>query len=202
MSDEGERFLVEWPQEAALLRLVEPTREEVRLHAAALADYYNEPVNRALMTNECEFSAEEVREQFDVMQKEGGRAFLLFDHDVLLGDCDFRHVEGPSAEFAIMVGARAQQAKGFGTSFAIMVHRLGFERLGLDKVYASVRPENLGSLRMLGKVGYLLDPSPEARRFAEEDDDLCLSVGAAAFARAHAARFAAEPLRIRLRAIE
>jgi RimJ/RimL family protein N-acetyltransferase len=66
-----------------------------------------------------------------------------------------------------------------------MVLALAFERLGLDEIYASVRPENAGSLRMLEKVGYVVDASPAARRFAEASDDVCLSITAAALARLH-----------------
>jgi RimJ/RimL family protein N-acetyltransferase len=187
----GERFLVEWVMADARLRLVEPTTEEVRAHAATLAEFYNEPVNRALLTNEHEFEPEDVVDQFREMQEDGGHAFLLFADETMMGDCDLRHIEGASAELAIMVGARARQAKGFGTRFGTMLLAFGFGRLGLSRIFASVRPENAGSLRMLGKVGLVLDASPEARRFAEAEDDVCMRVEAGAFKRAHAHAMAA-----------
>jgi RimJ/RimL family protein N-acetyltransferase len=195
----GELFLVEWPVDGSELRLVEPTPAEVRMHATELASAYNEPTNRALMTNEHEFSAEDVVDQFEAMRKEGGRPFLLFDHDVLIGDSDLRRIEGDAAEIAIMVGARARQGKGYGTRFSWMLTAFAFDRLKLSKVYASVRPENAGSLRMFEKLGYVIDTSPEARRYAEEDDDVCLSIDRAAFANESGPRLAREPLRIRVR---
>jgi RimJ/RimL family protein N-acetyltransferase len=180
----SERFLVEWITDVGLLELVEPTDAEVRLQARALADFYNEPSNRALLTNTQEFTAEDVVDQFAEMRAQGGRLFLLKVDGEVVGDCDLRNVEGRVAEYAIMVGPRASQAKGLGTRFSVMVIALAFERLGLDHVYASVRPDNAGSLRMLEKVGYVRDASPAARRYAEELDDVCVCIDAATFRRA------------------
>jgi RimJ/RimL family protein N-acetyltransferase len=196
-SSPGELFIVEWATCGALLRIVEPKAlEEVRVHASALAEYYNEPTNRALMTNAHHFLAEDVVERFAEMRAEGGRPFLLFEDDIFMGDGDLRHIERHEAEFAIMVGARARQAKGRGTLFSIMVLALAFGRLGLQRVYASVRPENAGSLRMFEKVGYALDTSVEARRYAEADDDVCLSIDACAFATGVARRPATESIQM------
>jgi RimJ/RimL family protein N-acetyltransferase len=181
----SERFLVEWITDVGRLELVEPTEKEVHEHAPALADFYNEPSNRALLTNTQEFTAVDVVEQFAEMRAHGGRPFLLKVEGGVVGDCDFRNVEGRAAEYAIMIGPRGSQAKGLGTRFSVMLLALAFERLGLDHVYASVRPNNVGSLRMLEKAGYVLDTSPAARRYAEEPDDVCVSIDAATFRRAH-----------------
>jgi [ribosomal protein S5]-alanine N-acetyltransferase len=199
MTSQGELFMVEWAIRDTLLRVVEPTPVEVRAHASTLANYYNEPDNRALMTNQHDFSAEDVALQFAEMRAAGGRPFLLFEGETFLGDCDLRHVEPHKAEFAIMVGARAEQGKGKGTLFSVMLLALAFGRLGLKRIYASVRPQNVGSLRMLKKVGYTFDESPEARRYAEEHDDMCLSVDAHAVATGGASRLATESIRVAVR---
>ncbi len=190
----GRRLVVEWPAPEAkggALRLVEPTPAEVRAHAAALAGFYNDPHNSALMTNEHEFSPEDVEEHFDALVAEGGRTFLLFAGETLMGDCDLRHIAGGAAEYAVMVGARATQAKGFGTRFTLMALAVAFGELGLARVYAAVRPENAGSLRMFEKLGFARDESAEASAFKEEADDVCLSLGADAFRMAHAREVAA-----------
>ena len=176
------RYLAEWA--AGGLRLEEPTLREVRKHAPALAGFYNEPVNRALLTNDTELSPEDVVEQFEEMWEDGGRPFLLYRAGDMVGDCDFRNVEDGHAEFAILVGPRDTQAKGLGTRFAVMAHAVAFGPLGLARIYASVRPENRGSLRMFEKLGYAVDPSPEARQHAEAEDDVCLSIGLAELQRA------------------
>ncbi len=185
------RYVVEWaPSPADGLRLIEPTLRELRAVAGTLADYYNEPTNRALMTNEIEHSPGDVVEQYEEMWMEGDRPFLLYQGDALVGDGDLRGIEARRAEYAVLVGPRKTQAKGLGTRFSIMALALAFGPLQLEHVYASVRPENAGSLRMFEKVGYVVDASPEARRYAEADDDVCLSIGAPGFRRAHAAALA------------
>ncbi len=117
----------------------------------------------------------------------GGRSWLSVDGAVV-GDCDFRHIEQGDAEFAILVGPRAAQGHGLGTRFATLALAVAFGPLALRRVYASIRPENAGSLRMFAKVGYRVDASPSARRFAEEADDVCMSIDAATFGSTHAAR--------------
>jgi RimJ/RimL family protein N-acetyltransferase len=170
------------------LSLIEPTDEEVRTYAARLAADYNEPVNRALMTNETEMSEADVVEMFGEMRAEGGRPFLLFDDEALVGDCDFREVDsaGGSAEFAIMIGPRGSQGRGLGTRFGIIAHAVAFGPLGLRRVYAAIRPENAGSLRMFEKLGYARDDGAEARRYAEASDDVCMSIDEALLCARHA----------------
>jgi RimJ/RimL family protein N-acetyltransferase len=168
-----ELYAVDWDE----LSLFEPTMGEVRAVAAELALHYNEPVNRALMTSEEDSSAEDVIAQFAAMRAAGDRPFLLSISGVVVGDADLRNIERDRAEYAVMVGPRKDQARGLGTRFSSMALVLAFGPLALRRVYASVRPENKGSLRMFEKVGYVVDRSADARRYAEEPDDVCLSIG-------------------------
>jgi RimJ/RimL family protein N-acetyltransferase len=178
-----DRYSLEWLASEPRLRLIEPTAREVREHAEALAGFYNEPVNRALLTNEHDFDADDVVDQFREMLAAGDRPFLLYVGDEMVGDCDLRNVEKDCAEYAILVGPRATQARGLGTRFSTMVLVLAFGPLGMSRVYAAIRPENTGSLRMFEKVGYDRDESPAARRYAEEPDDVCVSITAEKFLR-------------------
>jgi RimJ/RimL family protein N-acetyltransferase len=181
------RVAAKWEGAGVRLEIVEPTLDAVRAVAPALSAFYNEPVNRALMTNENAMSTADVIAQFEEMWSDGGRPFLMSIDGVVVGDCDFRHIEQGDSEFAILVGPRAMQARGMGTRFATMALVVAFGPLALRRVYASIRPENAGSLRMFAKVGYEIDPSPSARRFAEEPDDVCMSIDAAGFTSSHAA---------------
>jgi RimJ/RimL family protein N-acetyltransferase len=180
------RYALEWPNAGGSLQLVEPTLDEVREHAPLLATFYNDPTNRALLTNEHDFDADDVVDQFEEMWSDGERPFLLSVDGTMIGDCDLRNVEADRAEFAILVGPRATQAKGLGTRFTTMALVVAFERLGMKHMFASIRPENAGSLRMFEKVGYVIDTSPEARRYAEEEDDVCVSITATKFHALHA----------------
>jgi RimJ/RimL family protein N-acetyltransferase len=174
------RYAVEWGG----LKLFEPTMDQVRAVAAELAGHYNEPVNRAFLTNETDFSAEDVVQLYGEMRASEGRPFLLATEGAVVGDADLRHVEQRRAEYAILVGPRARQGRGLGTRFSSMALVLAFGPLGLRRVYASVRPENTGSLRMFDKVGYVVDTSSDARRYAELPDDVCVSIGLEEFRRA------------------
>jgi RimJ/RimL family protein N-acetyltransferase len=191
-----QRYEVEWTADMHL-RVSEPTPAEVRALAAALAVHYNEPVNRALMTNSADHSADDVVALYEEMWASGGRPFFLYRDGLHVGDCDFRGVEGDHAEFAILVGPRGAQAKGLGTRFTLMAHALAFGPLGLARVYISVRPENAGSLRMFEKVGYAVDASAEGRGYAEAEDDVCLSMGRSDFERIHAGVLAKLTIRSR-----
>jgi RimJ/RimL family protein N-acetyltransferase len=186
-------FRIDWNELAA----IEPTSDEVRVHAGALASGYNEPANAALMGHAEEMSADEVVEHYEDMTGEGARQFLLFVDGALAGDADLRGVRSDAAEFAFMIAARGQQGKGLGTRFATMVHAFAFRELGLATVYASIRPENVASRRVFEKLGYVTDDSAAAREFADEPGDIVMAISRDTFERAHAAALAQMKVRSR-----
>jgi RimJ/RimL family protein N-acetyltransferase len=187
------RYILEWNELVA----VEPTPDEIVLHAPALSAGYNEPRNAELMGHTAEISPAEVSDSYADGIASGMRAFLLFSHGELAGDADLRGVHDGSAEFAFMVGAPSAQGKGLGTRFARMVHAFGFAELGLSRIYASVVPHNIASRRVFEKLGYVLDDSAAARAYADEPGDVVLALDRATFERDHAAVLA--QIRIRPR---
>jgi RimJ/RimL family protein N-acetyltransferase len=178
------RFQLEWATPVGQLAAREPTLDEVAAHAAALAGAYNDPANASLMGHADEISAEEVVEHYaEMLDDPEARPFLLFCDGKLAGDGDLRGIRGTSAEFAFMIGARDQQGKGLGTKFALMIYAFGFRQLELEHIYASVVPENTASRRVFEKLGCTLDWSPGARAYAEQPDDLVLSIDRPTFER-------------------
>jgi RimJ/RimL family protein N-acetyltransferase len=184
------------------LRMIEPDAGLVVKHAPGLAAFYNEPTNKALLTNDRDFDAAAILEQYADAEHAGDRSFLLFDGDRLIGDCDFRRVDkaDKTAEFAILIGPRTEQGKGLGTRFTTMALAFAFHErkalgLGLRRAFASIRPENTGSLRMFQKVGFIVDDWPEARQYAEADDDVCMSIGCTQAKLLHEQAFSAMILR-------
>jgi RimJ/RimL family protein N-acetyltransferase len=172
-------WAIEWRQGDDLLVAMEPTPAEVARAAPALAAFYNDDHNRRMMAHEETLHAEDVVDYYTELGDEGGRPFLLQldgPSGPLMGDADLRNIEGPTGEFAIMIGARAAQGRGLGTRYAIMVHAFAFRVLGLARVYMSVIPANAASQRLFGKLGYEPDDSPEARDFADDDSDLTMSI--------------------------
>ena len=171
---------------------IEPTPDEVKAAAPALAAAYNDPHNAPLMGHVDALTAHDVVDHYADLDDEGAHAFLLQRGGELVGDGDFRDLDDDTgdAEFAIMVAARATQGKGLGTHFAIMLHAFGFGVLGLRTVYVAIVPHNAGSLRLFEKLGYRRDDSPRAREFADDPHDLTFSLDRATFEDLHAAALA------------
>ena len=154
----------------------EPTEAEVLVAAPTLAIFNNDRHNSAMLTNTHEMTAAEIVESYESLRTNNGRLFFLEQDGVLMGDADFRNISGSTAEFAILIGSRAQQSGGLGTRYAAMMHVAAFRVLGLERVYASIVPANVASRRMVEKLGYMLDQSSFANSFAEEKDDIVMSV--------------------------
>jgi len=76
------------------LRAFEPILTEVLAAAPLLAAFYNDSHNFAMLTNTRELTAAEVVETFQSMRATGDRPFLLEQDGELMGDGDFRHIEG------------------------------------------------------------------------------------------------------------
>jgi RimJ/RimL family protein N-acetyltransferase len=180
------RWSVEGPWAQRRLRAFEPTLTEVLAAAPLLAAFYNDSHNSAMLTNTCEFTVAEVVETFQSLRATRDRPFLLEQDGELMGDADFRHVDGSEAEFAILIGPRAQQSRGLGTRYAAMMHVAALRVLAFERIYATVFPANLASRRMLEKLGYEVDQSPRAASFAEAEDDIVLSINRVQFEQAHA----------------
>lgn len=171
------------------LTAVEATVDDVRAHAATFAAAYNDPRNAPLLGHTELLDENDVIEHYSQLADEG-HPFLLFRDGALVGDGDLRASQGGACEFAFLIADPAAQGKGLGTRCALMICAAGFERLGLEQIYASVIPANVASCRVFEKLGFALDTSPKARAFADEADDLVLSIDRPTFERVNAAAIA------------
>ena len=138
-----------------------------------------------MLSHEEDLTPDEVIEHYRTLADEGGRPFLLERDGALVGDADLRRVERGRAEAAILVGDRSVQGKGLGTRFGVMLHAFAFRVLGLERMYASIIPANRPSLRLFEKLGYEPDQTAAARRYADEPDDVTLSLPRARFDELH-----------------
>lgn len=193
--EKARRWAVEWEQRGGeTLTALEPTADELRRAAPELAASYNDSHNRVMMGHDGQpHTAADVLAYYDELRTEGGRPFLLYVGGVLMGDADFRNIdiEEASGEFAIMIGERASQGRGLGTRFALMLHRFGYDVLGLERIFISVIPANAASRRLFEKLGYQVDDSPEARKLIDAETDLTMSLARAAFDRTRGSDHAA-----------
>lgn len=176
---------ITWATLADRLEAVEVAARDVEPYAAQLAAWYDEPHNRAMMTNAGGLTARDVLDSFTELIQSGGRAFLLFRDGQLMGDADFRHIGATEAEFAIMIGARSEQGLGLGTRFSVMLHKFAFCVLALDVAYLSIVPANIAGRRCYEKVGYVEDASCSASRYADHAGDVTMSMTRAQFERTH-----------------
>lgn len=193
----GDRWVAAWTSAEQRLRVFEPTSEEIAACAPVLADYYNDPHNRAMMANTVTMTATEVAEHWHAMRVAGARPFFLERDGELLGDADLRHMDETSAELAILVGRRAEQGRGLGLRFGILIHALAFRALGLQRIYVAILPKNLASQGLFARLGYTADDGPRARSFADEESDLTFSMDRAQFEATHGEALSAIECRTR-----
>lgn len=179
------RYRVDWNELAAC----EPHLAEVDEHLATLARAYNDPHNAPLLGHTQELTRADVREHYASLFDRGAHPFLLFADGALAGDGDIRGIADGAGEFAFLIAAPAAQGKGLGTRFATMIHAFAFTHLALDRLYASIVPANTASRRVFEKLGYVIDPSPTARDYAD-DGDVVMVIDKPTFTRQHAAAMA------------
>ncbi|MBK9033497.1 MAG: GNAT family N-acetyltransferase [Myxococcales bacterium] len=188
------RVRIAWTTAGLELVALEPTAGELAAHAEELAAAYNDPANATLLGHVDELTQGDVIEAYADLADEGARQFLLYVDGALAGDGDLRGLEDRAAEFAFLIGRPNAQGKGLGTRFAQMIHAFGFAAepagLGLERIYASVVPDNVASLRVFGKLGYREDHSVEARAWADAPEDIVLAIDRTVFSTHHAAALA------------
>jgi RimJ/RimL family protein N-acetyltransferase len=186
---ERPRYRITWPSPGESLVALEPRGDELARHAPVLAAAYSHPHNAPLLGHRDPLTARDVIAHYAGLQGAGGHGFLVTDGaGALVGDADLRGVADGDAEFAFLVAAVAAQGRGLGTRIAIMIHAFAFARLGLARVYASIVPHNIASRRVFDKLGYAVDPSPSARRYADDPGDVTLVIDRGTFEHLHAAQ--------------
>lgn len=171
---------------------IEPTADEVVRHAPALAAAYNEPHTAHLLGHTQRFEAEDVCAHYAAID---GHNFLFLEDGALVADGDLRGLRARTAELALLV--TAARGRGTGTRVAHLLHAFGFQHLGLDAIYASVRPDNPASLRVFEKLGHRVDAGATARSYADEPDDLVLAIDRETYLRSHAPALAALQITVR-----
>lgn len=156
------------------------------MHAAPrLKEFYADPYNQAMMTNTHPLSASEIAAFYSELIDEGGRPLLLYRDGELVGDGDLRGIHDGHAEATLLIGQRSLQGKNLGTLFGAMVLALGCRHLGIEHFHAVYIPENTASARWTQKLGYLRDDSSEARRWAEDDREVVVTLTRTHFEQLH-----------------
>jgi RimJ/RimL family protein N-acetyltransferase len=177
---------ITWSTPIGELVAIEPRHDELVALAGALAAAYNDPHNAPLLGHTDDVDEGDVIDHYEDVAAAGGHNFLVLLDGALVADSDLRKVGDGAAEFAFLVASPAAQGKGLGTRIATMIHMFGFTRLGLDRIYASIIPDNTASRRVFEKLGYRVDDSPAARAYADEPGDITMAIDRLTFERLHA----------------
>ena len=164
------------------LTAIVPTADELAGFAAELAAAYNDPRNATLLGHTSFLTSDDVVAHYAALQPPRGYGFLLLRDGALAGDGDLRGIDHDEAEFAFLVTDPNAQGKGLGTRFATMVHAFAFTKLRLARVYATVIPENVASLRVFEKLGYVRDDGTSYG----DDGDIVLRIVRERFVELHA----------------
>jgi RimJ/RimL family protein N-acetyltransferase len=191
------RYQISWSTPGGQLLAIEPRVDEITRHAAVLAAAYNDPHNAPLLGHTEPIDEAEVVEHYVSMAAGGGHGFLVLRDGVLVGDGDLRRIGHGAAELAFLVAAVSAQGLGLGTRVATMLNAFAFGPLGLDRIYASILPDNVASRRVFDKLGYAIDDTAAGRAYADEPSDLVMVVARAAFARSHAPALAEIQIAVR-----
>jgi RimJ/RimL family protein N-acetyltransferase len=177
---------IEWSIPGGSLTAVPAAPADVSRRAAQLASWYNDEHNRSMLANTMTLTRRDVELQFATMRAAGDHVFLLHEGGDLVGDADLRHMGESKAEFAIMIGEHGRQGAGLGTRFSIMIHAYAFCTLRLSTVYLSFVPANVAARHCYEKVGYAVDETCAARRYADDPTDVTMSLARDAFLARHA----------------
>jgi RimJ/RimL family protein N-acetyltransferase len=106
--------------------------------------------------------------QLGIYHKAGG---------ALIGDCGFRVLEPGGAEIGYTI-APAYQRQGFGSEVVRSLVSYLFQEYRLQRLIARTDPANLGSIRILKRIGFRLEVRPPRTVGigGEVEDDLVFSM--------------------------
>ena len=75
----------------------------------------------------------------------------------MIGNCGFFNADRRlrSKEVGIMIGNKETWGQGYGTETMVLLNKLGFDTLNLNRIFLRVNENNLGAVRCYEKAGYM-----------------------------------------------
>ncbi len=95
----------------------------------------------------------ENQQRYPISQTEQLRLMICSLSGERLGCVDLTEYDGEKAMVSILIFARDNRGKGFGTKALRMVISYA-KKLELQRLYATILPENLASISLFEKVGF------------------------------------------------
>lgn len=142
------------------------TSPHLRLRSMTQADlplkvrWYNDPEIRQTLILDERLELEKTRQWFEAVRDSASRLDLMIETEaqpigqISLVNIDARH---QTAEIVLVIGEKAYWGKGVMLEAESLLIRWAFETLGLRKIWAQTRPENIASLITMKKLGFQVE---------------------------------------------
>ncbi len=123
--------------------------------------WYNDPdIRKTLILDEV-LELDKTIQWFDAVRDSGARLDLIIETDaarpigqISLVDIDRKN---KTAEIVLVIGEKDCWGKGVMVEAETLLIRWAFDRLGMDKIRAQTRPENIASLITMKKLGFRIE---------------------------------------------
>jgi RimJ/RimL family protein N-acetyltransferase len=134
------------------------------LDEAALAlkvRWYNDPEIRKTLILDERLELEGTRRWFERIAGDAGRCDLVIEmpEGTPVGLISLLHIDRrhKTAEIIVVIGEKDYWGKGVMAEAESLLMGWAFESLGLEKIWAQARPENLASLITMKKLGFQIE---------------------------------------------
>lgn len=123
--------------------------------------WYNDPeIRKTLIVDEL-FELEKTRCWFQSIQESDQRLDLVIqtNHQRPIGLINLVHIDSKNktAEITLVIGDKSYWGKGVMYEAESLLINYAFKTLGLEKIWAQSRPENLASLVTMKKLGFQIE---------------------------------------------
>ena len=159
---------LENPLIGSQIRLRSMTRNDLPLKV----QWYNDPEIRKTLILDENLELDKTTRWFETVEKTDSRLDLMIESDtpkpigqISLVNIDRKH---KTAEIVLVIGDKNYWAKGVMYEAESLLIRWAFEELGLEKIWAQTRPENIASLITMKKLGFQIEGTLRQEKFIDD----------------------------------
>ena len=110
---------------------------------------------------------QEIDEYFSkILKDKENHHFMIMNNQKTIGHITLEPKKDNWCETKIVIGEKDEQNKGFGTGAIKLIIEKG-KKLGFDKIYLEVRPENARAIRAYEKCGF---KKAETKEYPENEN--------------------------------
>ena len=133
--------------------------------------WFNDPqVNKTLLLEES-LDLNGTLKWFDEHANDDSRKEFVVEnkHSVRIGITGLLHINRKhgTAECYCVIGDKAYWGKGIGTEVHKLLVDWGFKNLGLNKIWADIRTENIAIIKVIEKLGFKVEGTLRQERIIE-----------------------------------